>query len=94
MSDKLLRLKKNEILHFYYGDPLMVYLSEDGINTNKKILDLNEKQIPHLVVYKNTWFSMETKGDFSLIGCTVAPAFDYTDFELAPKNWEPGKKLY
>ena len=34
------RLKKNEILHFYYGDPLMVYLSEDGFNTNKKILDL------------------------------------------------------
>ena len=85
------RLKKNEILHFYYGDPLMVYLSEDGINTNKKILDLNEKQIPHLVVYKNTWFSMESTGNYSLIGCTVSPPFEYKDLKLASKNWKPKK---
>ena len=86
------RLKKNEILHFYDGDPLIVYLSKDGINTEQKVLNNNEDQLSHLVIKSGTWFSMRTKGDFSLIGCTVAPPFDYTDFELAPKNWEPTKK--
>ncbi|MDC0226725.1 cupin domain-containing protein [Alphaproteobacteria bacterium] len=33
---------------------------------------------------------MTPSGSFSLIGCTVAPGFDYKDFELADKNWEPG----
>ena len=85
------RLKKNEILHFYYGDALLVYLSEDGIKSDKKILNADNQQ-SHLIVKKRTWFSMETIGEFSLIGCTVAPAFNYTDFELAPKNWEPERK--
>jgi len=85
------RLKKNEILHFYDGDPLIVNLSKDGINTEQKILNNHEDQLSHLVVKRGTWFSMETKGEFSLIGCTVAPAFDYTDFELAPQNWKPKK---
>ena len=86
------RLKKNEILHFYDGDPLIVYLSKDGINTKQKILNNNLDQLSHLVIKKGTWFSMKTKGEFSLIGCTVAPAFDYADFEIAPQNWEPAKK--
>ena len=87
------RLKKNEILHFYDGDPLMVYLSKDGINTEQRILNNNEDQLSHLVIKSGTWFSMETKGEFSLIGCTVAPPFDYSDFELAPQNWQPEKRL-
>ena len=87
------RLKKNEILHFYDGDPLIVYLSKDGINTEQIILNNNLDQLSHLVVKSGTWFSMETKGEFSLIGCTVAPAFNYADFELAPQNWKPKKKL-
>ena len=87
------RLKKNEILHFYYGDPLIVYLSKNGINTQQKILGNNKDLLSHLVVKSGTWFSMETKGEFSLIGCTVAPPFDYSDFELAPQNWQPEKRL-
>ena len=45
----------------------------------------------HYVVKAETWFCMESKGEYSLIGCTVAPPFDYKDFELAPKGWYPGK---
>ena len=86
------RLKKNEILHFYDGDPLIVYLSKDGINTKQKILNNNLDQLSHLVIKNGTWFSMKTKGEFSLIGCVVAPAFDYADLEIAPQNWEPEKK--
>ena len=85
------RLKKNEILHFYDGAPLIVYLSTDGNTVQEVIINNNKDQVSHIVVRSGTWFSMETKGEYSLIGCTVAPPFNYDDFELAPKNWKPGK---
>ena len=85
------RLTKNEILHFYDGDPLLVCLSENGNDIHEIILNNSEDQLSHFVVNGGTWFSMETKGEYSLIGCTVSPPFDYNDFELAPKDWEPGK---
>ena len=85
------RLKKNEILHFYDGDPLLVYLSINGVTVQEIILDNNEDKLSHFVIKSGTWFSMKSKGEYSLIGCTVAPPFDYDDFELAPKEWKPGK---
>ena len=87
------RLTKNEILHFYNGDPLKLLISKDGKNIEKIILNnkINNDQIFHYIVKAGTWFSMESQGEYSLIGCTVAPSFDYDDFELAPKNWKPGK---
>ena len=39
-------------------------------------------------IEKNTWFAMKSSGSYSLIGCTVAPAFEFEDLELAPKNWK------
>ena len=48
------------------------------------------KENMHIVIEANSWFSMTSKGEYSLIGCTVAPGFNYSDFELAPKNWKPG----
>ena len=82
------RLKKNEILHFYDGDPLIVYLSKDEMNF--KSIELHHNNYSsHYVVKSGTWFSMITKGEYSLIGCAVSPPFDYNDFELAPKNWKP-----
>ena len=87
------RLTKNEILHFYKGDPLSVYISVDEKKPIIKVMgnDVHNNQLVQIVIKANNWFSMETTGKFSLIGCTVAPAFNYSDFELAPKNWEPNK---
>ena len=87
------RLTKNEILHFYNGDPLKLLISKDGKNIEEIILNnkINNDQIFHYIVKARTWFSMESQGEYSLIGCTVAPPFNYDDFELAPKNWKPGK---
>ena len=81
------RLKKNEILHFYFGDNLEVYTSENGINYNVFYLGSNNNYI--YVVKANTWFAMRSSGSYSLIGCTVAPAFNFEDFELAPSDWKP-----
>ena len=86
------RLTKNEILHFYKGDPLLVNISKDGKTTYTQMLGNNteSKENMHIVIEANSWFSMTSKGEYSLIGCTVAPGFNYSDFELAPKNWKPG----
>ena len=87
------RLTKNEILHFYNCDPLKLLISKDGKNIEEIILNNknNNDHIIHYIVKAGTWFSMESQGEYSLIGCTVAPPFDYDDFELAPKNWKPEK---
>lgn len=87
------RLTKDEILHFYDGDPLTLLLSTDGVSIQEETLgrEVASRQDYHRVVSKGTWFSMHSTGDWSLIGCTVAPAFSFDDFELAPKNWVPGK---
>ena len=81
------RLTKNEILHFYKGEPITIFISKDGIDFTSVILGENNNF--HLVVEANNWFAMRSNGEYSLIGCTVAPGFDYADFELAPKNWKP-----
>ena len=87
------RLTKNEILHFYEGSPLNVHISKDSKTSYTKILgrDIDNNENHHLVIAAGSWFSMTSTGLYSLIGCTVAPGFDYKDFELADKNWEPGK---
>ena len=86
------RLTKNEILHFYKGDPLSVHVSKDGKRSYTEILgdNIDSKENMHVIINAGSWFSMVSCGEYSLIGCTVAPGFNYSDFELAPKNWEPG----
>ena len=83
------RLTKNEILHFYSGDPLEVFTSSDGVNYEVFSLGSDHNYI--YTVTANTWFAMRSSGSFSLIGCTVAPAFEFNDFELAPATWRPEK---
>ena len=83
------RLKKNEILHFYSGAPLKVFTSIDGKDYEVFSLGLDNNYI--FTVQANTWFAMRSSGSYSLIGCTVAPAFDFNDFELAPATWRPEK---
>ena len=72
------RLKKNEILHFYKGDPLSIFISNDGIDYT--CIRLGEDDYIHYTVKAKNWFAMRSKGEYSLIGCTVAPGFDYKDF--------------
>ena len=83
------RLSKNEILHFYLGEPLEVFTSNDGVGYEVFSLGSNNNYI--YTVKSNTWFAMRSTGSYSLIGCTVAPAFNFEDFELAPATWRPEK---
>ena len=83
------RITKNETVHFYSGDPLEIYTSEDGEEFETNQIGSNNNFI--YSIEKNTWFAMKPKGKYSLIGCTVAPAFEFEDLELAPKDWNPSK---
>ena len=83
------RITKNETVHFYIGDPLEIYTSKDGEEFETNQIGSNKNFI--YSIEKNTWFAMKPKGKFSLIGCTVAPAFEFEDLELAPKDWKPSK---
>ena len=65
----------------------MIYLSEDGIGFSSHIIGETNKF--NYTVKSGNWFAMKSCGEYSLIGCTVAPAFDYKDFELAPPDWKP-----
>lgn len=81
------RLVSDEIFHLYDGGPLeIVRLFEDG-RWDVAVLGMNldEGERPQIVIPAGTWFGTELSAGAShcLVGCTVAPGFDFADFELA-----------
>ena len=86
------RIDATEVWHFYAGDPLDVALSPDGAEVHHTLLGpaIDAGQVPQLVVPAGTWQSATPAGAWSLVGCTVSPAFDFAGFELAPPGWAPG----
>ncbi len=81
------RLRSDELFHLYEGGPLAVLLlAPDGTSRIETLgLDLAGGQRPQLVIPAGTWFGTELAPgvDHCLWGCTVAPGFDFADFELA-----------
>jgi uncharacterized protein len=51
--------------------------------------DLAAGQVPQAVVPTDSWQTAETSGPWTLVGCTVSPAFTFDGFELAPPGWSP-----
>jgi predicted cupin superfamily sugar epimerase len=83
------RLASDEIFHFYLGDPVeMLHLHPDGTH-QITILgpDLEAGQRPQVVVQRHIWQGARLipGGQYALLGTTVAPGFDYTDYETAPR---------
>ncbi|MCB9189947.1 MAG: cupin domain-containing protein [Flavobacteriales bacterium] len=81
------RIKQDEIWHFYQGSPLYVHvIYPDGNYVRHQVgMNLDGGQEPQLTVPAGCWFasSVKNKNDYSFVGCTVAPGFDFEDFELA-----------
>lgn len=79
-----------EVWHFYAGDPLLLRIS-DGETAEEVRLgtDLARGERPQAVVPANAWQAAEPLGRFTLVGCTVAPGFQFSSFEMAPPGWEP-----
>lgn len=81
------RLESDELFHLYEGGPLEVLLLRpDGTSEVARLgLDLDRGERPQLVIPAGTWFAAALPHGvpFCLWGCTVAPGFDFADFELA-----------
>ena len=81
----------SEIWHHYAGGPLALTLSPNGHDAEAhrlgKSIDAGEK--PQLVVPAGWWQTAESLGHWTLVGCTVAPGFDFENFEMAPDDWRP-----
>lgn len=84
------RIKSDEIWHFYSGDPLVVYEIEASGELKEHLLgnDPSAGQSLCCVIKANNWFASKVAvgGEYGLAGCTVAPGFDFADFELAEKE--------
>ncbi len=81
------RIKSDECWHFYAGDPLAVYiLQQDGTLDEITLGNgITNGQLFQYVVPANCWFASRPASDskFCFVGCTVAPGFNFDDFELA-----------
>ena len=84
------RIDAVEIWHFYAGAPLKLEIV-DG--SKEEIIRLgayiHADEVPQVTVPARAWQAAESFGDWTLVGCTVAPAFDFAGFELAPPGWKP-----
>jgi predicted cupin superfamily sugar epimerase len=81
------RIHSDEVWHFYRGGALeIVCLDRDGQRRDLRLgPDLDRGDVAQAMVPAGTWFGSRVvgDGDFALVGCTVAPGFDFADFELA-----------
>jgi len=84
------RIKSNETWHFYDGSGLEVIEIQANGALKKTVVGRNLPQgdLLQYTVKANTWFASRVKagGDYSLVGCTVSPGFDFEDFEMAQRN--------
>jgi len=84
------KIKSDECWHFYAGDPLHVYIIDENglLQTITLGNDLAKEQTFQYVVPANCWFASQpaTGSEYCFVGCTVAPGFEFDDFELANEN--------
>ena len=85
------RVDAAEIWHWYAGGPLALTISPDGHDAVAQHLgpEILAGQTPQVVVPKGHWQTAESLGGWTLVGCTVSPAFQFEGFELAPPDWRP-----
>ncbi len=84
------RIKQDELWHFYHGDPLMVHIigrqgnySQIKMGSNLENGEVFQAMVPH-----GSWFgaNLHAPSSFALVGCTVAPGFDFSDLEIAKRD--------
>ena len=85
------RVDAVEVWHWYAGAPLALEISQAPGSIERVMLgcDLNAGERPQAVVPAHAWQAAHSLGDWTLVGCTVAPGFEFAGFELAPRNWKP-----
>ncbi|MBL3655205.1 cupin domain-containing protein [Fulvivirga sediminis] len=83
------RIKSDEMWHFYDGSALEIHIIHpDGKYEMVKLgRNISDGEVFQYVVPADSWFGsrLGQSGDFALVGCTVAPGFDFKDFDMPSK---------
>jgi predicted cupin superfamily sugar epimerase len=86
------RIDAVETWHYYAGSALVLHVADGG---GQRIVrlgpDLAAGEVPQAIVPARAWQAAESSGDWTLVGCTVAPGFEFAAFELAEPDWFPGR---
>ena len=87
-ASALHRIDAAEVWHFYRGAPLELTIKEEGKEAVRLVLgpDVECGERPQIVVPRGAWQGARPLGDYALVGCTVAPGFEFEIFELAPRD--------
>jgi len=84
------RVDAAEVWHWYAGSPLLLSVSDGGRRSTHRLgPNLTADERPQAVVPVNAWQQAESLGDYTLVGCTVAPGFEFSGFEMAPGEFDP-----
>jgi predicted cupin superfamily sugar epimerase len=87
------RVDAVEIWHFRAGAALTLEIAAHDQGPIERVAlgpNLATGERPQVVVPAHAWQAATSTGDWTLVGCTVAPGFEFSGFELAPKGWSPG----
>lgn len=79
-----------EIWHYYAGAPLILSIADDDNGPSRNITlgpNLIANERPQFIVTKHQWQSARTTGDWTLVGCTVSPGFQFDGFTLADPDF-------
>lgn len=82
-----------EVWHYYAGSALRLEIAVSNDGPIERVTlgpDIAAGERPQAVVPAHAWQAAESLGDWTLVGCTVAPGFEFNGFELAPRGWSPG----
>lgn len=87
------RIDAVEIWHYYAGAALKLEVADGAKEEIVRLgADINGGEVPQFTVPARAWQAAESFGDWTLVGCTVAPGFFFDGFELAPAGWSPSDK--
>lgn len=86
------RVDAVEVWHFYAGAALLLRVSDGASVTEHRMgPEISKGDRPQVVVPRYAWQSAVSTGAWSLVGCTVAPGFRFSSFELAAPDWAPSQ---
>ena len=85
------RVDAAEVWHWYAGAPLLLTVADASGRRDLRLgIDLAAGERPQAVVPAHAWQQAQSLGAWTLVGCTVAPGFEFAGFELAAPEFEPG----
>jgi uncharacterized protein len=86
------RVDAVEVWHHYAGAPIELEIATSAQGPVERLTlgpDIAAGERPQAIVPVHAWQAARSLGEWTLVGCTVAPGFEFKGFELAPKDWSP-----